>query len=285
MRLVRFGNIGAEKPGILLPDDTILDISSEINDYNEAFFAADGMAKVREVAEQQGIDNFPKISKDSVRIGAPIAQPGKIVCVGLNFIDHANELKITPTSEPVLFMKASSSQTGPYDDIEIPPKSIKTDWEVELAFVISKRAKNVEEENALDYVAGLMLMNDISEREFQQERYGQWVKGKSYDTFAPMGPFLVTIDEAGDFDNLSMWLDVNGKRCQKSSTLNMIFKVPYLVSYISKFMTLLPGDVVSTGTPPGVGVGMTPQMFLKDGDTIEFGVEKLGVQKHLCKLL
>lgn len=280
MKLVRFGEKGAEKPGILLDDNTIADLSSEFKNYDEEFFKNGGMKKLEKLISGGKQTKYPELKVKAVRIGSPVDRPSKIVCVGLNFSDHAKELNMAYPEEPVLFMKASSSITGPYDDIEIPVSSKKTDWEVELGFVISKVAKNIKKKDAYKYIAGFMLVNDISEREFQMEHNGQWVKGKSHDTFAPMGPFLATKDEIGDLQKLDMRLDVNGKRKQAGTTANMLFDIPFLVSYISRFMTLLPGDVVITGTPAGVGVGMKPQQFLKKGDTIKFAIEGLGTQKH-----
>ena len=277
MKLIRFGEPGREKPGALLEDGRRVDVSSIVLDYDEAFFAAGGAEQLR-----GKIHGAPEIDP-GVRLGPPVARPSKIVCVGLNFSDHALEAKMQEPAEPVLFMKASSSLSGPNDDVELPRGSEKTDWEVELAFVIGRRAKYVEESDALDYVAGYAVMNDVSERAYQIERGGQWVKGKSADTVAPLGPYLVTPDEIGDVHALRMWLKVNGETKQDGSTSKMIFKVPQLVSYISRFMTLLPGDVVSTGTPAGVGLGMVPQQFLAAGDVVELGIDGLGEQRQSVK--
>jgi 2-keto-4-pentenoate hydratase/2-oxohepta-3-ene-1,7-dioic acid hydratase in catechol pathway len=222
--------------------------------------------------------NLPKVSAS--RIGTPFTRPSKIICIGLNYSDHAKETGATLPTEPIIFFKATSALTGPNDQLTIPRNSVKTDWEVELAVVIGKKASYVNEKNALGYVAGYCLHNDYSERAFQLERGGQWVKGKSCDTFAPMGPYLVTSDEIADIDNLGMWLTVNGKKYQDGNTANMVFKVPFLVSYLSQFMTLLPGDVISTGTPAGVGLGFNPPIYIKKGDVIELGIEGLGTQRQ-----
>jgi 2-keto-4-pentenoate hydratase/2-oxohepta-3-ene-1,7-dioic acid hydratase in catechol pathway len=215
-----------------------------------------------------------------MRLGSPVARPSKIICIGLNYADHARETNAAIPTEPIIFFKSTTSLTGPFDDVVIPKNSTKSDWEVELAVVISKKASYVEEADALNYVAGYCLHNDLSEREFQLERGGQWVKGKSCNTFAPLGPILVTPDEIADVNNLHLWLTVNGKTMQDSNTANFIFKVPYLISYISRFMTLLPGDVISTGTPPGVGLGMKPPVYLKEGDVMELGIDGLGISKQ-----
>ena len=275
MKLIRFGERGAEKPGLLLADGRRVDASSIVSDYDEAFFAEGGLERLRRWVDDGSAAEAPVVAPD-VRLGSPVPRPSKIVCVGLNFFDHAAESKMKVPDEPVLFMKASSALSGPFDDIELPRGSEKTDWEVELAFVIGRRAKYVSEEEALDYVAGYVVHNDVSERAYQIERGGQWVKGKSCDTFAPLGPALVTADEIADVHNLRMWLRVNGETVQDGSTSKMVFNVPQLVSYISEFMTLLPGDVVSTGTPAGVGLGFTPPRYLKNGDVVELGIEGLG---------
>jgi 2,4-diketo-3-deoxy-L-fuconate hydrolase len=280
MKLVRFGEKGLEKPGVLSSGGEILDVSGFVRDYDEAFFASDGINQLANWLKQNE-SSAPRRTSD-IRLGAPVARPSKIICIGLNYSDHAKETNAEVPAEPVLFMKASSSQNGPNDPIEIPRKSHKTDWEVELAVVIGKRAKYVEESDSLSNVAGYMLMNDVSEREFQIEHCGQWVKGKSHDTFSPMGPWLVTPDEIADVQNLSMHLYVNGERMQNGSTSTMVFGVRKLVSYISQFMTLLPGDVISTGTPPGVGMGRKPQLFLKPGDVVELDIEGLGNQRQEC---
>lgn len=277
MKLIRFGERGREKPGVLLDDGRRLDLSSVVRDFDEQFFESGGVTLL-----EGKFESVPEVDA-GVRLGSPVARPSKIVCVGLNFFDHAEEAKMKAPTEPVLFMKASTSLCGPDDDIELPRTSEKTDWEVELAFVMGRRAKYVEESDALGYVAGYAVMNDVSERAFQIERGGQWVKGKSADTFAPLGPYLVTPDELDDVHALRMWLRVNGETKQDGSTSKMIFKIPELVSYISKFMTLLPGDVISTGTPAGVGLGMIPQQFLVPGDVVELGIDGLGEQRQVVK--
>jgi 2-keto-4-pentenoate hydratase/2-oxohepta-3-ene-1,7-dioic acid hydratase in catechol pathway len=278
MRLIRFGEVGQEKPGILLSDGTRLDVAGFGSDYDEAFFAGAGLARLREWLARNG-GSAPHVSA-SVRLGPPVCRPSKIVCIGLNFSDHAAESGMEIPKEPVIFFKATSSLVGPNDPLVIPRNATKVDWEVELAIVIEKKATYVSRESALDYVAGFALHNDYSERAFQLERGGQWVKGKSADTFAPLGPFVATKDEITDFRSLAMWLRVNGESRQKGSTSKMIFDVPTLVAYVSEFMTLLPGDVISTGTPPGVGLGMKPPQYLKAGDVVELGIEGLGESRQ-----
>jgi 2-keto-4-pentenoate hydratase/2-oxohepta-3-ene-1,7-dioic acid hydratase in catechol pathway len=278
MKLIRFGNFGQEKPGLLLEDGRRIDASAAVADYNEAFFAGDGLERLAEWAKNNAA-SAPVVDANT-RLGSCVARPSKIVCVGLNYADHAKESGVDIPKEPVLFFKSTSSLCGPNDDLVIPRNSQKTDWEVELAIVIGKKASYVSEAEALSHVAGYALHNDYSEREWQLERGGQWVKGKSCDTFAPLGPFLATKDEIADPHNLKMWLTVNGKTLQNSTSAQMIFKVPTIVSYISQFMTLLPGDVISTGTPPGVGLGQKPPFYLKAGDLVELGVEGLGTSKQ-----
>jgi 2,4-didehydro-3-deoxy-L-rhamnonate hydrolase len=278
MKLIRFGEMGQEKPGVLLDDGVRLDVSGFGSDYDEDFFAGGGLHKLRVWLETHAA-SAPRVA-NSVRLGPAICRPSKIVCIGLNFRDHAAESKMDPPREPVIFLKSTSSIVGPNDALKIPRNAEKVDWEVELAFVMEKPATYVSEERALDHIAGFVLHNDYSERSFQLERGGQWVKGKSADTFAPLGPFLATRDEIADFGRLGMWLKVNGNFCQRSSTTEMIFGVPFLVSYISQFMTLLPGDVVSTGTPAGVGLGMKPPQYLKAGDVVELGIDGLGESKQ-----
>ena len=275
MKLIRFGEPGREKPGAILPDGHRVDVSASIPDYDELFFASGGLDRLRELLDGDGASLLPQVGPD-VRLGPPVARPGKIICIGLNFRDHAEESNMPLPAEPIIFFKAGSALSGPNDDIVIPKGSQKTDWEVEIAVVIGKRASYVEESAAREHIAGYLLHNDVSERHFQLERGGQWVKGKSADTFAPMGPFLATPDEVGDVDNLKMWLKVNGETKQNGTTADMVFKIPFLISYLSQFMSLLPGDVISTGTPAGVGSGMKPQQFLKDGDVVELGIEGLG---------
>jgi 2,4-didehydro-3-deoxy-L-rhamnonate hydrolase len=274
MRLIRFGKPGGEKPGILSADGSRHDVSDCTGDFNETFFANNGLRKLQQWLKKNG-KKAPRV-KDTVRLGAPVARPSKIICVGLNYAKHAQESGATIPGEPVLFFKSTTALTGPYDDIVIPRNSEKTDWEVELAVVIGKKTSYIEEADAMEYIAGYVLHNDLSERAFQLERGGQWVKGKSADTFAPLGPFLATTDEIPDPHNLNLWLKVNGTIMQSSSTADMIFKIPFLVHYISQFMTLLPGDIISTGTPSGVGLGFKPPRYLKPGDVIELGIDGVG---------
>lgn len=279
MKLIRFGEIGKEKPGILIGDKR-LDVSSVVDDYNESFFENNGLDKLS--AAIIGNNSFPEVTQN-IRLGSPVARPSKIICIGLNYVDHCIETNAPIPQEPIIFFKSTTALCGPDDAVVIPKNSTKTDWEVELAFVMSKKASYVEESDAMNYVAGYCLHNDYSERAFQLERGGQWAKGKGCDTFAPLGPFLATIDEVKDVDNLSMWLSVNGKKYQNSNTSNLVFKIPFLVHYLSQFMTLLPGDVISTGTPPGVGLGIKPDpVFLKEGDVVELGIEGLGNSKQLA---
>ena len=278
MKLIRFGALGKEKPGVQLQEGTRLDVSQFIQDYDEAFFGTGGIEKLK-VWLEKNKDHCPKVP-DTVRLGAPMARPSKIICVGLNYAKHAEESGMEPPKEPVLFFKASSAIAGPYDDIRLPKGSTKTDWEVELAIVIGKKASYVSESEALTHVAGYVLHNDVSERAFQIERSGQWVKGKSCDTFAPLGPYIATADEIKDPNNLRLWLKLNGKRVQDSSTSDFIFNIQQVISYISQFMTLLPGDIISTGTPSGVGLGFDPPTYLTPGDEVELGVEGLGVSKQ-----
>jgi 2-keto-4-pentenoate hydratase/2-oxohepta-3-ene-1,7-dioic acid hydratase in catechol pathway len=276
MKLIRFGPFHQEKPGVILADGSWRDVSTFTADYSEEFFGSDGPARLaRWLAEQKSA--LPEVPR-TTRLGSPIARPNKIICVGLNFVDHAKEAGMDLPKEPILFFKATSAIVGPNDGVMLPRGGHKTDWEVELAVVIGKTARYVSEANALNHVAGYCLHNDYSERAFQLERSGQWVKGKSCDTFAPLGPFIATPDEIGDVNALRMWLTVNGEKKQESTTANLAFKVPHLVSYISQFMTLEPGDVISTGTPPGVGMGFKPPQFLKAGDVVKLGVAGLGEQ-------
>ena len=274
MKLIRKGPPQEESPGILTPEGLELDVSSFGEDYDEVFFETDGLTRLQAwLAEQdEELPQFP----EGERFGSPVARPSKIVCIGLNFDDHAAESGMEIPEEPVLFFKASSAFCGPNDDLILPRGGDKTDWEVELAFVIGKRASYVEEADALDHLAGYALHNDYSERAFQLERSGQWVKGKSCDTFAPFGPFLATPDEISDINDLKMWLKVNGEILQNSNTSNLHYKIPFLLSYVSQFMTLLPGDIISTGTPPGVGLGLDPPVYLKEGDLVELGIDQLG---------
>ena len=281
MKLIRFGEINNEKPGVLLPDGIKIDVSKFVKDYDEHFFGNQGIEKLNNWLEKNH-DSCPVIQND-VRLGPPLLRPSKIVCVGLNYSKHAKESGMDVPEEPVLFFKASSAIIGPYDSIIIPKGSEKSDWEVELAIVIGNKASYVSEKDALSHVAGYVLHNDVSERSFQLERSGQWVKGKSCDTFAPIGPFIATPDEIGDPNNLNLWLKLNGEQMQNSNTSDFIFNIQQVVSYISQFMTLLPGDVISTGTPFGVGLGLNPPRYLKNGDVIELGIDGLGVSKQTCK--
>lgn len=279
MKLIRFGQPGKEKPGVVVGEKR-LDVSSVVTDYNEAFFENGGLENLGKILAAG--NSFPEVD-DNVRLGAPVARPSKIVCIGLNYIDHCRETDAPIPAQPVIFFKSTTAFCGPDDNVVIPKNSTKTDWEVELAFVIGKKASYVEEADAMNYVAGYCLHNDYSERAFQLEHGGQWAKGKGCDTFAPMGPYLVTTDEISDVNNLPMWLTVNGKKYQNSNTSNLIFKIPFLVHYLSQYMTLLPGDVISTGTPPGVGLGIKPEpVFIKAGDVIELGIEGLGSSKQLA---
>lgn len=281
MKLIRFGEPNKEKPGIQLNEKTRIDVSSFGEDYTESFFETNGVKRLEKWLETNE-SSCPIIALD-VRLGSPIVRPSKIVCVGLNYRMHAKESGMAIPKEPVLFFKATSAIVGPNDDLIIPKGSVKTDWEVELAVVIGKKASYVNKEDAMDYVAGYVLHNDYSEREFQLEKEGQWVKGKSCDTFAPLGPFLATKDEIKNPNNLNLWLKLNGKMMQNSSTSDFVFDVQTVVSYISQFMTLLPGDVISTGTPFGVGLGLNPQRYLKPGDVVELGIEGLGTSKQHVK--
>ncbi len=281
MKLIRFGTPENEKPGIQLKDGTRLDVSTFVSEYDENFFGTEGIEKLSQWLETHQ-DSCPVVG-NNVRLGAPLARPSKIVCVGLNYAKHAEESGMAAPEEPVLFFKASSAIVGPYDPIIIPKESTKTDWEVELALVIGKKASYVSEKEALNHVAGYVLHNDVSERAFQLERSGQWVKGKSCDSFAPLGPFIATTDEIKDPNALDLWLKLNGKMMQNSNTSDFIFNVQEVVSHISQFMTLLPGDVISTGTPFGVGLGLTPPRYLKEGDEVELGIEGLGISKQICK--
>jgi 2,4-didehydro-3-deoxy-L-rhamnonate hydrolase len=279
MKLIRFGAAGQEKPGILIGEKR-LDVSSIVTDYSESFFAENGLEKLQKALESN--PSLPEVDA-SARLGSPVARPSKIICIGLNYVDHCRETNAPIPDEPIIFFKSTTALCGPNDDLVIPKNSEKTDWEIELAFVVGKKASYVAEADAMDYVAGYCLHNDYSERGYQLERGGQWAKGKGCDTFAPLGPFMATIDEIADVNNLSMWLTVNGKTYQNSNTSNLIFKIPFLVHYLSQFMTLLPGDVISTGTPPGVGLGVKPNpVYLKVGDVVELGMEGLGSSKQVA---
>ena len=279
MKLIRIGPDGQEKPGLLLDDGRRFDTTPVVDDYDEYFFKQGGLGRLRAWFDS---DTSQQELDPGSRMGPPIARPSKIVCVGLNYALHAKESGMDPPPEPVLFFKASSAICGPYDDLIIPGD--KTDWEVELAVVIGKRASYITAKQAPNYIAGYVLHNDYSERESQLERGGQWVKGKSFDTFAPLGPFLATADEIPDPNNLKLWLSVNGTMMQNSSTSDFIFDVWEVISYTSHFMTLLPGDVISTGTPAGVGLGLNPQRYLKPGDVVELGIEGLGKARQVARV-
>jgi 2-keto-4-pentenoate hydratase/2-oxohepta-3-ene-1,7-dioic acid hydratase in catechol pathway len=280
MKLIRHGEWNREKPGVVL-EDRYYDATGFGEDYKEDFFDTGGLVRLKTFidANRTSLKALP----EGVRLGPPIARPSKIVCIGLNYQDHARETGATPPPEPVIFLKSTTALCGPNDDIVIPRNSVKTDWEVELAVVIGKRASYVTETEALQYVAGYCLHNDVSEREFQIERSGTWDKGKGCDTFAPMGPWLATPDEMGDIHRLRLWLTVNGRTMQDGNTSNLIFNIPHLIAYTSQFMTLLPGDVISTGTPAGVGLGMKPNVYLKPGDVVELGIDRLGTARQNLK--
>lgn len=279
MKLLRFGSDENEKPGLLV-DDNYYDLSSFFADYNEAFFTSEGIEQIENIVKENKHIAFA-IPKPE-RLGSPVARPSKIVCIGLNYANHAKETGAAIPAEPIIFMKSTTSLAGPFDNVVIPRDSIKTDWEVELAVVISKKASYVDEGEAMDYVAGYALHNDISEREFQLERGGTWDKGKGCDSFAPLGPWLVTKDEVANVDDLRLWLTVNGQKMQDGNTSDFIFRVPTIIAYVSKFMTLLPGDVISTGTPAGVGLGFNPPVYLKAGDVVELGIDGLGTSRQEC---
>lgn len=278
MKLLRFGEAGKEKPGVETADGKWLDCSAFGSDWSEDFLGDDGISRL-EAWLDENIDTCPEVSKDT-RLGPPLQRPSKLICVGLNYSLHAKESGMEVPTQPILFMKATSSICGPFDPIIIPKGSESTDWEVELAVVIGKKATYVSQEEAMDYVAGYVLHNDVSERDFQLRHGGQWVKGKSADNFAPLGPYLVTKDEIADPHNLRLWLKLNDRMLQDSSTSDLVFNVPQLVSYISQYMSLLPGDIISTGTPAGVGMGFKPPVYLKEGDVVELGIDGLGVSKQ-----
>ena len=279
MKLARYLQNNRITPAVFSDENTLLDCSSFGEDWNEAFFANDGLTRLQAFLDENQ-RNLPSLDRKSVTLAPAIARPSKIVCIGLNYALHARESGMNPPAEPVVFFKATTAWAGPNDNIVIPRHSEKTDWEVELAAVIGKTAKYVSEEDALDYVAGYAVHNDYSEREWQLEKCGQWVKGKSADTYAPFGPWMATRDEIPNPNNLNLWLDLNGKRLQDSSTSDFIFNVQQVISYLSQFMTLLPGDVISTGTPAGVGLGFDPPVYLKEGDTVELGIDGLGRQQQ-----
>jgi 2-keto-4-pentenoate hydratase/2-oxohepta-3-ene-1,7-dioic acid hydratase in catechol pathway len=280
MKLIRYGELNQEKTGVEL-DGKYFDTSALGEDHNERFFETGGLARLKAFLDKNA-DSLKEIPAGS-RLGSPIARPSKIVCIGLNYADHARETGAAIPPEPIIFMKSTTALVGPNDDIIIPKNSVKTDWEVEIAVVIGKKATYVSEADAENYIAGYVLHNDVSEREFQIERGGTWDKGKGCDTFAPLGPVLATADEIKDVNNLRLWLTVNGQKMQDGNTSNFIFKIPFLISYISQFMTLLPGDVISTGTPAGVGLGFKPPIYLKEGDVVELGIDGLGISKQTLK--
>ena len=280
MKLIRFGEAGQEKPGVII-NSKRYDVSEIVSDFNESFFENNGLETLQAALDTNPV--LPEVDAN-IRLGSPVARPSKIICIGLNYVDHCRETGAPIPTEPIIFFKSTTSLCGPDDDLIIPKNSTKTDWEVELAFVVGKKASYVEEADGLDYVAGYALLNDYSERAFQIEMGGQWAKGKGCDTFAPLGPFLATQDEIADVNNIPMWLTVNGKKFQNSNTSNLVFKIPFLVHYLSQFMTLLPGDIISTGTPPGVGLGIKPDpIYIKEGDVIELGMDGLGSSKQVAK--
>ena len=277
MKLLRHGDFGQEKPGIIDQDGKIRDLSKHISDINGNTISSDGLKKISAI----DLSSLP-IIPDNTRLGACVGSVGKFLCIGLNYSDHAAESGLPVPSEPILFSKATSAIVGPNDNVEIPRNSSETEWEVELGIIIGKKAKYIDENSAQDYIAGYCVINDVSERAFQIKREGQWTKGKSCDTFGPTGPYLVTKDEVSDVQNLTMFLDVNGKRMQDGSTNTMIFSVNHIVYYLSQFMSLHPGDIIATGTPPGVGMGMKPSLYLKSGDVMKLGIEGLGEQSQTC---
>ncbi len=281
MKLIRFGTVGNEKPGVQLENGTRIDVSAFGSDYNEEFFGNNGIEKLADWLKSNQ-SSCPVIDSD-IRLGAPLPRPSKIICVGLNYAQHAAESGMDVPKEPVLFFKSTTALIGPNDDVIMPKGSTKTDWEVELAIVIGKKASYVEEADAFEHIAGYVLHNDVSERAFQLERSGQWCKGKGCDTFAPVGPFIATKDEIPNPNNLNLWLKLNGNIMQNSSTSDFIFNVQKVVSHISQFMTLLPGDIISTGTPFGVGLGLNPPRYLKEGDIMELGIDGLGVSSQRVK--
>ncbi len=278
MRLIRFGEPGQEKPGVMGLDGLPRDVSAFGEDWDEKFFDSEGVARLGTWLAEHGI--YCPVVGDDVRLGPCVPRPSKIICIGLNYAGHIRETGAAMPTEPVVFFKATTALCGPNDDLILPRGSEKTDWEVELAVVMGKRASYVSPEEAMDLVAGYALHNDYSERDWQLERGGQWVKGKSFDTFAPVGPFLATKEEIPDPHNLGLWLEVNGERLQESNTSDLIFKIPELVSFLSLFMTLLPGDIISTGTPAGVGLGLDPPRYLSPGDVVELGIEGLGTSRQ-----
>lgn len=280
MKLIRYGEAGKETPGVII-DGKRYDVSEITKQYDAAFFESEGLARLSEYIKSKN-GALTEVA-DTERLGCPVSSPSKIICIGLNYADHAKETNATVPTEPVVFMKSTTAITGPNDVVIIPKNSVKTDWEVELAVVVGKRLSYATEEQASDAIAGYVLHNDVSEREFQLERGGTWDKGKGCDTFAPLGPFVATADEIADVDDLKLWLKVNGEFMQQGTTANFIFKVPFVLSYLSQFMTLLPGDIISTGTPAGVGLGFKPPIYLKPGDVMELGIDGLGTQRQVVK--
>ncbi len=276
MKLLRVGKLGEEKPAVLDDNGLIRDLSAHISEIDTEFLGNNGYEKVAKL----DLESLPVIDENE-RIGQPVSHVGKFICVGLNYADHAAESGMDVPSEPVLFMKATSAVMGPNDTVFMPPKSKKSDWEVELGVIIGKEAKYVSEADAMDHIAGFCVINDLSEREYQIEKEGQWCKGKGCDTFGPIGPYLVTTDEVEDSNQLGIWLELNGKRVQNGNTNTMVYKVPYLIHYISQFMSLQPGDIISTGTPPGVGFGMSPPTYLKEGDMMRLGIDGMGEQQQI----
>ena len=277
MKTLRYRNGSSVKPGILDNENNVRDVSNLIHDWDDTTVTVEKLESIKSV----DINTLNKVSStDSIAPCVCKKSIGKFICIGLNYSDHAEETGMEVPPEPIMFFKATSAVIGANDDVIIPKKSLKSDWEVELGIIIGKEAKYINEDQSQDHIAGYCIVNDLSERAFQLERSGQWVKGKSCDTFGPIGPYLVTKDEIPDPQNLKLWLDVNGKRMQNGTTKTMVYGVNFLVSYISQFMSLQPGDIISTGTPPGVGMGMKPQVFLKPGDTMELGIEGMGVQKQ-----
>jgi 2-keto-4-pentenoate hydratase/2-oxohepta-3-ene-1,7-dioic acid hydratase in catechol pathway len=281
MKLTRFYENGAIVPGVLVSEDEILNCADFGEDWGEAFFENNGLKRLEKFLQELG-DSLPRVDAEGVILAPAVARPSKIVCIGLNYASHAEEAGMEAPSEPVVFFKATTAWAGPNDDIVIPRDSNKTAWEVELAVVIGKRAKYVSEDEALNYVAGYGVHNDYSEREWQLEKGGQWVKGKSADTYAPFGPYLATSDEVSNPNDLRLWLNLNGEQLQDGSTSDFIFNIQQVVSYLSRYMTLLPGDVISTGTPAGVGLGFDPPKYLKEGDVVELGIDGLGMQKQVA---
>lgn len=284
MRLVRFGAAGEERPGVLVDDETAMDVSSHFADFDESFFRSGGLDRLRELVEGASAAELPTVALSGVRLGPPVARPQAVLCIGLNYADHAEETGAPIPTEPVLFTKTPNTVVGPYDDIELPRDGDRTDWEVEIAIIIGKQAHYLEDdEAALEAVAGFCVTNDVSERTFQIDRGGQWTKGKSSPTFNPLGPWLVTRDSVGDPQDLALGLDVNGEVMQSSSTSRMIFGIAHIVRYLSQFIRLEPGDIINTGTPPGVGLGMEPPRFLQAGDVVEAWVEGLGRQRCVVR--